>query len=254
MLMVCHHLSKSVPEDVKFAESRIRKETIQAEDVLQDMGAISMISSDSQAMGRIGEVVLRTWKTASKMRVQRGKLPEDQDQEGDNYRIRRYVAKYTINPAIAHGISHVVGSIEVGKVADLVMYTPQLFGTKPELVIKGGVIVWAQMGDANGSIPTTEPVISRPMFGAIPSTVSYTSMLFVSQASIDNGVIDCYKIRKKAVAVKNCRNVTKKDMRLNDVMPVIKVDPETYKVTADGQECTCDALSPLPLTQSFYIF
>ncbi|KAI8146994.1 urea amidohydrolase alpha subunit [Fennellomyces sp. T-0311] len=254
MLMVCHHLSKSIPEDVAFAESRIRAETIAAEDVLQDMGAISMISSDSQAMGRIGEVVLRSWKTASKMRDQRGKLPEDEGFEGDNYRIRRYVAKYTINPAISHGIGHIVGSIEVGKLADLVVYTPQFFGTKPELIIKGGMIVWGQMGDANASIPTTEPVISRPMYGALPSAIGKTCCLFVSQISIDQGVIASYNLRKRTEAVKNCRNVTKKDMKLNDAMPAITVDPETYRVTADGQECTCEPVSTLPLTQSVYIF
>ncbi|KAI9315243.1 urease [Dichotomocladium elegans] len=254
MLMVCHHLSKSIPEDVAFAESRIRAETIAAEDVLQDIGAISMISSDSQAMGRIGEVVLRTWKTASKMRNQRGKLPEDEKQEGDNYRIRRYIAKYTINPALSHGIGHIVGSIEVGKLADLVAYTPQFFGTKPELILKGGVIVWGQMGDANASIPTTEPVISRPMFGWQPSSVGMTSCLFVSKLSIDEGVMASYKLRKRIEPVKNCRSVSKKDMKLNSCMPKIKVDPETYQVTADGHPCTCEPVTSLPLTQSVYLF
>ncbi|KAI9258881.1 urea amidohydrolase alpha subunit [Phascolomyces articulosus] len=254
MLMVCHHLSKSIPEDVAFAESRIRAETIAAEDVLQDMGAISMISSDALAMGRIGEVILRTWKTASKMRDQRGKLPEDEDVEGDNYRIRRYIAKYTINPAIAHGVSHIVGSIEVGKLADIVVYTPDFFGSKPEMVIKGGVVAWCNMGDPNASIPTTEPVLSRPMFGMMPSATGQTSCLFVSQLSVDSGVIASYGLRKRIEPVKNCRNIGKKDMKLNDCMPVITVDPETYQVTADGQECNCEPVSELPLTQSVFIF
>ncbi|KAJ8660117.1 urease, alpha subunit [Lichtheimia ornata] len=254
MLMVCHHLTKSIPEDVAFAESRIRAETIAAEDVLQDMGAISMISSDCQAMGRIGEVVLRTWKTASKMRNQRGKLPEDENDEGDNYRIRRYVAKYTINPALAHGVGHLVGSIEVGKMADLVVYTPQFFGTKPELILKAGVVVWGNIGDANGSIPTTQPIISKPMYGSLPSSVGMHSCLFVSQISIDNGVMASYGLRKRIEAVKNCRNVSKKDMKLNGCTPSISVDPETYQVLADGQLCSCDPVSTLPLTQSVYLF
>ncbi|KAI7857721.1 urea amidohydrolase alpha subunit [Circinella umbellata] len=254
MLMVCHHLSKSIPEDVAFAESRIRAETIAAEDVLQDMGAISMISSDALAMGRIGEVILRTWKTASKMRDQRGKLEEDKDVEGDNYRIRRYIAKYTINPAIAHGISHIVGSIEVGKMADLVVYTPEFFGSKPEMIIKGGTVAYCNMGDPNASIPTTEPVLARPMFGMLPSVTGQISCLFVSQLSIDSGVIDSYNLKKRIEPVKNCRNIGKKDMKLNDCMPVITVDPETYQVTADGHECTCEPVSELPLTQSIFIF
>ncbi|KAI8375726.1 urea amidohydrolase alpha subunit [Choanephora cucurbitarum] len=254
MLMVCHHLSKSIPEDVAFAESRIRAETIAAEDVLQDIGAISMISSDSQAMGRIGEVILRTWKTASKMKQQRGALEEDKDQEGDNYRIRRYIAKYTINVALAHGIGHLVGSIEVGKVADLVCFQPEYFGTKPELILKAGIIVWGQMGDANGSIPTTEPTISRPMYGAYPSSLSASCFVFVSQISLDEGIIEKYKLRKRAEAVKGCRTVGKKDMKLNDAMPKITVDPETYKVQADGHDCVCDPVSSLPLTQSVYLF
>ncbi|KAI8088051.1 urea amidohydrolase alpha subunit [Gilbertella persicaria] len=254
MLMVCHHLSKTIPEDVAFAESRIRAETIAAEDVLHDLGAISMISSDSQAMGRIGEVVLRTWKTASKMKQQRGKLPEDIDSEGDNYRIRRYIAKYTINVALSHGIGHLVGSIEVGKVADLVCFKPEYFGSKPELILKAGVIVWGQMGDANGSIPTTEPTISRPMYGANPSSLSTSCMIFVSRLSVDQGIIDKYKLRKRIEPVKGCRTVSKKDMHLNDAMPKITVDPETYRVQADGQDCVCDPVSSLPLTQSIYLF
>ncbi|EPB90968.1 urease [Mucor circinelloides 1006PhL] len=254
MLMVCHHLSKTIPEDVAFAESRIRAETIAAEDVLHDIGAISMISSDSQAMGRAGEVVLRTWKTASKMKQQRGTLKEDQNDEGDNFRIRRYIAKYTINVALAHGIGHAVGSIEVGKVADLVCFTPEYFGSKPELILKAGVIVWGQMGDANGSIPTTEPIISRPMYGANASSLGVSCLVFVSQLSVDEGIVQSYNLRKKIEPVKGCRKVTKKDMRLNDAMPKITVDPETYKVMADGEECVCDPVASLPLTQSVYLF
>ncbi|CAO3618864.1 unnamed protein product [Cunninghamella blakesleeana] len=254
MLMVCHHLSKQIPEDVAFAESRIRAETIAAEDILHDIGAISIISSDSQAMGRVGEVILRTWKTAHKMKEQRGKLPEDKNDRGDNYRIRRYIAKYTINVALAHGVSHLIGSIEVGKVADLVMFEPAFFGTKPELIMKGGVIVYAQMGEANASIPTTQPVIARPMYGSYPSSLSSSCMVFVSQLSIDSKTIDKYKLRKRVEAVKNCRNVGKKDMKLNDAMPKILVDPETYQVTADGVVATCDPVSELPLTQTVYLF
>ncbi|KAI9283317.1 urea amidohydrolase alpha subunit [Sporodiniella umbellata] len=254
MLMVCHHLSKTIPEDVAFAESRIRAETIAAEDVLLDIGAISMISSDSQAMGRVGEVVLRTWKTASKMRQQRGKLSEDEGVEGDNFRIRRYIAKYTINVALAHGVGHLVGSIEVGKVADLVCFTPDYFGSKPEMILKAGIIVWSQIGDANGSIPTTQPIVSRPMYGANPSSLSFSCFLFVSQLSVDEGIIQKYNVRKRVEPVKGCRTVSKKDMKLNDTMPKITVDPETYKVTADGEECVCDPVSSLPLTQSIYLF
>ncbi|KAI7868422.1 urease [Spinellus fusiger] len=254
MLMVCHHLSKNIPEDVAFAESRIRAETIAAEDVLHDMGAISIISSDCQAMGRAGEVILRTWKTASKMKDQRGKLPQDMEEDGDNFRIKRYIAKYTINVARAHGISHAVGSIEVGKVADLVMFTPEFFGTKPELILKSGVIVWGQMGDANGSIPTTQPIVSRPMWGAHPSSLSSSCFVFVSQLSLDTNTVQNYKLRKRAIAVKDCRTVSKKDMLLNDAMPVITIDPETYKVTADGEPCICEPVSSLPLTQTVYLF
>ncbi|KAI9023525.1 urease [Phycomyces nitens] len=254
MLMVCHHLSKNIPEDVAFAESRIRAETIAAEDVLHDIGAISMISSDCQAMGRIGEVVLRTWKTAHKMKEQRGKLPEDEGTEDDNYRIRRYVAKYTVNVAIAHGVGHLIGSIEVGKVADLVAFSPAFFGTKPELVLKSGVIVWGQMGDANGSISTTQPVVGRRMFGAMASSLSSSCILFVSQLSLDSGVIEKYNLRKRIEPVKACRDIGKKDMKLNNATPVIKVDPETYAVTADGNPCVCDPVSTLPLTQTVYIF
>ncbi|KAI8342041.1 urea amidohydrolase alpha subunit [Chlamydoabsidia padenii] len=238
-----------IPEDVAFAESRIRAETIAAEDVLHDIGAISIISSDSQAMGRIGEVILRTWKTASKMKSQRGPLPEDkqddEDMASDNFRIRR---------AKAHGIGHLVGSIEVGKVADLVCFDPAFFGTKPELILKGGIIVWGQMGDANASIPTTQPVISRPMYGAYPSALGNTCMVFVSQLSVDSKTVEKYGLRKKVEPVKNCRNIGKKDMHLNDALPIIRVDPETYKVTADGEECTCDPVDSLPLTQTVFLF
>ncbi|ORX57015.1 urea amidohydrolase alpha subunit [Hesseltinella vesiculosa] len=252
MLMVCHHLSRFIPEDVAFAESRIRAETIAAEDVLHDIGALSIISSDSQAMGRIGEVILRTWKTASKMKTQRGPLPEDQHEEGgDNYRIRRFIAKYTINPAIAHGMSHLIGSIEVGKVADLVCFDPAFFGTKPDMVIKGGVVVVAMMGDANASIPTSQPVYARPMFSA---SVDLTSIIFVSQLSVDAKTVEKYGIKKRIEAVKNCRNIGKKDMKLNDALPKIKVNPETYDVTADGHLVTCDPAHSLPLTQSIYLF
>ncbi len=252
MLMVCHHLDKSIPEDVAFAESRIRGETIAAEDMLHDMGAISMMSSDSQAMGRVGEVVMRTWQTAHKMREQLGRLSEDK--ADDNLRIRRYIAKYTINPAIAHGVSREIGSVEVGKLADLVLWRPALFGAKPELVIKGGFIAWAQMGDANASIPTPQPVVMRPMFGAFGRAASATSLAFVSRASIDNGSIDRYRLSKRAVGVRDCRNLGKRDMRLNDALPRIEVDPETYEVRADGRLLTCDPAKVLPLAQRYFLF
>ncbi|KAJ3399401.1 hypothetical protein HDU80_007983 [Chytriomyces hyalinus] len=241
MLMVCHHLSKDIPEDIAFAESRIRGETIGAEGILHDMGAVSIISSDSQAMGRVGEVVSRTWMTADKMKQQRGHLvPDEGDGHADlsdNFRARRYVAKYTINPAIAHGVSHVVGSIEVGKLADLVMYRPEFFGTKPELILKGGMVAWAQMGDANASIPTPQPVISRPMFAAFPSATRHTCFAFVSKASLENGEEGArgYHLRKRLEPVKNCRGIGKKDMKLNNASPVVTVDPETYKVLIDGE-------------------
>ncbi|KAG9294557.1 hypothetical protein G9A89_008668 [Geosiphon pyriformis] len=254
MLMVCHHLDRNIPEDIAFAESRIRAETIAAEDVLHDLGAISIISSDSQAMGRVGEVVLRTWKTAHKMKLQRGKLGTDQDGPADNFRIKRYVAKYTINPAIANGVGHLIGSIEVGKVADLVMYNPAFFGTKPEIVMKSGIIVWSQMGDANASIPTTQPVISRPMFGAYGSAAAKNSFAFVSHASIAENKVPQYGLKKRISAVKNCRDIGKKDMKLNNALPNIEVDPETYVVKADGVYCGCDPLKELPLTQTVYLF
>ena len=253
MLMVCHHLDKSLPEDVAFAESRIRGETIAAEDILQDLGAFSMISSDSQAMGRVGEVITRTWQTADKMRRQRGLLSPDKT-GADNFRIKRYVAKYTINPAIAHGMSHLIGSIEVGKLADLVLWKPAMFGAKPELVIKGGVIAWAQMGDPNASIPTPQPVYMRPMFGGFGRASASTSVAFVSQSSIAAGKPQSYGIRKQIEAVRGCRSVGKKDMKLNDATPKIEVNPENYKVTADGEHLTCLPAKVLPLAQRYSLF
>ena len=225
MLMVCHHLSKSIPEDVAFAESRIRAETIAAEDVLHDLGAISMMSSDSQAMGRCGEVILRTWNTAHKNKLQRGALPEDEGTGADNFRVKRYVSKYTVNPSIAQGMYHILGSVEVSKLADLVLWKPANFGTKPSLVIKSGMISYAQMGDPNASIPTVEPVIMRPMFGAF---VPQTAITFVSKASIETGTVEGYGLRKRVEAVRNCRGIGKKDMKFNDVMPRMEVDPERY--------------------------
>ena len=253
MLMVCHHLDSSIPEDVAFAESRIRAETIAAEDLLHDLGAISIISSDSQAMGRVGEVITRTWQTADKMREQRGRLAGEKG-ANDNLRIRRYVAKYTINPAIAHGMGHVIGSVEVGKLADLVLWKPALFGAKPEQVIKGGIIAWAQMGDPNASIPTPQPVIMRPMFGAFGRAPGGCSLAFVSQASIANGIAAGYDLDKRIEPVKRCRGIGKKDMKLNDATPAITVDPETYKVTADGEHLTCEPAKTLPLTQRYFLF
>jgi urease subunit alpha len=253
MLMVCHHLDKNIPEDVAFAESRIRNETIAAEDILHDLGAISMISSDSQAMGRVGEVVARTWQTAHKMRRQRGTLPNEQG-ANDNQRIRRYVAKYTINPAIAHGVADQIGSVEVGKLADLVLWHPAFFGIKPELVIKGGFIAWSQMGDANASIPTPQPVVMRPMFGGYGSAGSTTSLAFVSRASLDNGSVSRYGLRKTLYAVRGCRALKKADMKLNGATPAMRVDPETYIVTADGEELRCEPMSVLPLAQRYFLF
>jgi urease subunit alpha len=224
MLMVCHHLDKNIPEDVAFAESRIRAETIAAEDVLHDLGAISMMSSDSQAMGRVGEVITRTWQTAHKMRVQRGQLTGEQG-TNDNRRICRYVAKYTINPALTHGVAHEIGSVEIGKLADLVLWRPAFFGVKPELVIKGGFIAWSQMGDANASIPTPQPLFMRPMFGAKGRARTYTSLAFVSQASLSRGTVEQYGLQKRLVAVRGCRALTKRDMKFNDITPKIEVDP-----------------------------
>ena len=253
MLMVCHHLDKNIPEDVAFAESRIRGETIAAEDILHDLGAISMMSSDSQAMGRVGEVIVRTWQTAHKMRQQRGRLSGEQG-ACDNLRIRRYIAKYTINPAITHGIAQEIGSVEAGKLADLVLWQPAFFGVKPEMVIKGGFIAWSQMGDANASIPTPQPVTMRPMFGARGKAAAETSLAFVSQIALTNHVIQQYGLQKRQLAVRGCRTVTKRDMKLNDVTPRIHVDPETYIVTADGEELRCEPANVLPLAQRYFLF
>ncbi|MCB2375978.1 urease subunit alpha [Hymenobacter sp. BT635] len=253
MLMVCHHLDKNIPEDVAFAESRIRQETIAAEDILHDMGALSIISSDSQAMGRVGEVITRTWQTAHKMKQQRGPLPEDAAGSADNFRARRYVAKYTINPARAHGIAHEIGSVEEGKLADLVLWKPQFFGVRAEMILKGGIIAQSQMGDANASIPTPQPSFSRPMFGALGSAIGKASMVFVSAASVER-VRNTYGLQKQVVAVQGCRTVAKKDMALNDFLPNIQVDPETYRVTVDGVHLTCEPATKLPLAQLYSLF
>ena len=251
MLMVCHHLNPMVPEDVAFAESRIRQETIAAEDILHDLGAISMMSSDSQAMGRIGEVVTRTWQTAHKMKVQRGPLPGDSSRN-DNLRAKRYVAKYTINPAIAHGFAREVGSIERGKLADLVLWNPAFFAVKPEIVIKGGLIAWSVMGDANASIPTPQPVLYRPMFGSFGAAPQSTSVTFVSRASVQH--VERLGLRKRLVTVENCRKIGKRDMLHNSATPRIEVDPETYEVRADGELLTCEPASVLPLAQRYFLF
>ena len=253
MLMVCHHLDPSIPEDVAFADSRIRKESIAAEDILQDLGAISMIASDSQAMGRIGEMICRTWQTAHKMKVQRGPLPQDSDRN-DNYRARRYVAKYTINPAISHGIDSEVGSIEVGKLADLVLWKPAFFGIKPSLILKSGFIAAAPMGDPNASIPTPQPVYYRPMFGSLGGAAASLSVTFVSQASMDNNIAEKYGIRRPLVACKNTRNIGKGDMKLNDWQPHIEVDAQTYEVRANGELLTCEPMEVLPLAQRYSLF
>jgi urease subunit alpha len=238
---------------VAFAESRIRGETIAAEDVLHDLGAISMMSSDSQAMGRVGEVLTRTWQTAHKMKAQRGPLPGEQG-GADNLRIRRYVAKYTINPALAHGMGHLIGSVEVGKLADLVLWRPAFFGAKPELVIKGGFIAWAQMGDPNASIPTPQPVSMRPMFGAFGKATGATSLAFVSNAALSSGTVERYGLAKRVEAVRHCRGLGKRDMKLNDALPRISVDPETYEVRADGVLLTCEPATVLPLAQRYFLF
>ena len=253
MMMVCHHLNPSVPEDVSFAESRIRAETIAAEDVLHDIGAISMMSSDSQAMGRVGEVTTRNWQTADKMRKMKGSLPEETE-ENDNLRIKRYIAKITINPAITHGISNYVGSMEPGKIADIVVWTPQFFGIKPKLIIKGGFIAYALMGDPNASIPTTEPVYYRPMFGALGKAKQTTSVTFTSQLALDNKLEEKLKIQKKLVPVKNCRNIGKKDMLYNDKTPKIEVDPETYEVKVDGEIATVDPAEKLTLARLYSLY
>ncbi|MEM6301213.1 MAG: urease subunit alpha [Pseudomonadota bacterium] len=251
MLMVCHHLDPSIPEDVAFADSRIRKETIAAEDILHDLGAFSIISSDSQAMGRVGEVICRTWQTASKMRSQRGALG---DGPADNFRAKRYIAKYTINPALAHGIATEVGSIEVGKLADLCLWKPAFFGVKPSLIIKGGAIAAAPMGDPNASIPTPQPVHYRPMFGAFAGACKATSVSFVSQAALEADIGSRLQLQRPLVAVSGCRSVTKADMVLNDYQPEMEVDPQTYEVRADGELLTCEPASVLPMAQRYFLF
>jgi urease subunit alpha len=253
MLMVCHHLDKSIPEDIAFAESRIRRETIAAEDILHDMGAFSIIASDSQAMGRVGEVILRTWQTADKMKRQRGALPEETG-ANDNMRARRYVAKYTINPAIAHGISNEIGSIEVGKRADLVLWSPAFFGVKPEMVLMGGMIVAAQMGDPNASIPTPQPVYSRSMFGAYGRAVEHVAVTFVSAAAQEDGIRGRLGLAKQTVAVQKTRGIGKSDLKLNTALPQVEVHPETYEVRADGELLTCQPAEVVPMAQRYFLF
>jgi len=259
MLMVCHHLNRAIPEDVAFAESRIRQETIAAEDILHDMGALSIMSSDSQAMGRVGEVITRTWQTADKMKKQRGQLIEDQQNQShssiktDNFRVKRFISKYTINPCIAHGMSDIIGSVEIGKLADLVLWKPGFFGAKPEIIIKGGYIAWAQMGDANASIPTPQPVKMRPMFSANGTAASKSSLMFVSKSSVEKNISTNYGLNKILYPIKNTRNIGKKDMKYNDSMPKINVDSETFKVTADDVLLTCEPVSKLPLAQLYFM-
>ncbi|MEH2374679.1 urease subunit alpha [Nostoc sp.] len=255
MLMVCHHLDPAIAEDVAFAESRIRRETIAAEDILHDLGAFSMISSDSQAMGRVGEVIIRTWQTSHKMKVQRGSLnPQGTEQKADNFRAKRYVAKYTINSAIAHGIAQYVGSVEEGKLADLCLWHPAFFGVKPEIVIKGGMIAWSQMGDANASIPTPQPVYMRPMFGSFAGARHATSLTFVSQAALEKEIPSQLGLQKSAVAVSETRQLSKRDMKLNDALPHIEVDPETYQVRANGELLICEPATVLPMAQRYFLF
>jgi urease subunit alpha len=254
MLMVCHHLSPSIPEDIAFAESRIRKETIAAEDILHDIGAFSIISSDSQAMGRVGEVLIRTWQTADKMKRQRGRLPEERG-DNDNFRVRRYIAKYTINPAIAHGLSKEIGSVEVGKRADLVLWNPSFFGVKPDMVLIGGTIAAAPMGDPNASIPTPQPVHYRPMFGAYGKAAAASSVTFVSKGSLGAGLRQRLGVEKEMIAVENTRgSIGKRSMVLNDATPAIEVDPETYEVRADGELLTCEPATVLPMAQRYFLF
>ena len=253
MLMVCHHLDSSIAEDVAFAESRIRRETIAAEDVLHDLGAFSMIASDSQAMGRVGEVICRTWQTAHKMKVQRGPLSEDSDRS-DNYRVKRYIAKYTINPAITHGVSHEIGSLEVGKLADIVLWKPAFFGVKPSMIVKGGVIAMSLMGDPNASIPTPQPVHYRYMFGAYGGSLTQSSVTFTSQAAIDSNVRDSLDLKKPLVAVRDTRGISKSSMIHNTLQPNIEVDPQNYHVYADGKLLTCEPATVLPMAQRYYLF
>ncbi|MDS4026828.1 MAG: urease subunit alpha [Candidatus Contendobacter sp.] len=253
MLMVCHHLDPGIPEDVAFADSRIRRETIAAEDILHDLGAFSMISSDSQAMGRVGEVITRTWQTAHKMKVQRGSLASDPTRH-DNFRVKRYIAKYTINPAITHGIGHLVGSLEVGKLADIVLWRPAFFGVKPTMIVKGGFIVAAPMGDPNASIPTPQPVHYRPMFGAFGGALAATCLTFVSKAALNSGVLDSLSLRRMLAAVRDTRVIGKRDLIHNDALPRIEVDPQTYEVRADGALLTCEPARILPLAQRYFLF
>ena len=253
MLMVCHHLDKSIPEDVAFAESRIRRETIAAEDILHDMGAFSIIASDSQAMGRVGEVLIRTWQTADKMKKQRGQLA-DENGNNDNFRVRRYIAKYTINPAIAHGMSSEIGSVEIGKRADLVLWDPAFFGVKPEMVLLGGTIAMAQMGDPNASIPTPQPVYSRPMFGAYGRSVEKSAATFVSKLAFDEGIKNTLGLAKELLPVINTRDIGKADLLLNNATPVMEVNPETYEVRADGELLTCEPAEVLPMAQRYFMF
>jgi urease subunit alpha len=254
MLMVCHHLDKSVPEDVAFADSRIRPETIAAEDILHDMGVFSMMSSDSQAMGRVAEVIIRTWQTADKMKKQRGFLPEDEANNNDNFRVKRYVSKYTINPAITHGISDYVGSLEPGKLADIVLWKPAFFGVKPEMIIKGGMIIASKMGDPNASIPTPQPVIYRHMFGAYGKALFNTCVTFVSKVSLEKNVVQQYGLQKMILPVKNCRNIGKKDLVHNDATPDIEVNPENYEVKVDGVHITCEPVDVVPMAQRYFLF
>jgi urease subunit alpha len=252
MLMVCHHLDSKIPEDIAFAESRIRRETIAAEDILHDMGAFSIIASDSQAMGRVGEVIIRTFQTAHKMKVQRGPLSQDSDRN-DNYRVKRYISKVTINPAIAHGINKYVGSIEKGKIADLVLWKPSFFAVKPELVVKGGSIVWSQMGDANASIPTPGPVHGRPMFANFGKSLTKSSFTFLSKNSIDQDIPKKLGLQKNCIAVENTRNIDKSHLKLNSKLPNISVDPQTYEVFSDGELLTCEPLDEVPMAQRYFL-
>jgi urease subunit alpha len=254
MLMVCHHLSRNIPEDVSFADSRIRPETMGAEDILHDRGIFSMMSSDSQAMGRVGEVICRTWQTADKMKKQFGALEEDKKNGNDNFRVKRYIAKYTINPAISHGIGQYVGSIEPGKMADIVLWNPAMFGVKPELIIKGGMIIASKMGDANASIPTPQPVIYRTMFGAYGNALFKTCATFVSKASIDKGIVAEYGLQKMVLPVSGCRTIGKKDLIHNDKTPDISVNPETHEVKVDGEKISCEPAEEIALAQRYFLF